>query len=389
MEENETKLERLRRLRFEMQELEEQLEAEADATPGPAKPAGEQAEGANEGKKGKAKKVDPTPVQLLAELRHLQAEMGPLSTAVGEGTPAPGEGLMKPSAMRERQARAASLLQQLSTVRPASESISQPPPEGASTKRSANDDTLSAGSLDARLNTLETLLGSASLLSSSLPSSSSPSLPPPILHSLSKLDHQLSLLSQPRHLDSISRRVKVLVTDLERVHEARRKLGDARPLSVALASGITVVSPGTGATPAGGLSASVAGGPVTSIPGVVSVNPKSDASGVSLPPDALQKLDALSTLLPRIDPLLPLVPHLLSRLQSLSALHASSLGFSDSLASIRETVGRGERRYDGLEEVLVGVEASLKENEETVKGNLEVVEARVKGLLERLEKLEA
>jgi len=117
--------------------------------------------------------------------------------------------------------------------------------------------------------------------------------PAPLVTTLARVEHQLGLLTQPRHLDTVARRVKVLVSDLERIHDARRKLGDTRPLNVALSSGMTVVAGGTGATVTTALPP----------PAMLSSAPPPAA----LPADALQRIDALFAILPRIEPLLPVL----------------------------------------------------------------------------------
>lgn len=194
-------------------------------------------------------------------------------------------------------------------------------------------------------------------------------MPASLVQTVSRLDHLLTLLTQPRHLDSISRRVKVLVSDLERIHESRRKLGDTRPLNVALSGGLTL---STGQDGAGAAKAPLSGdGP---------------AAG-SIPPDALQKIDALFALLPRIDPLLPLAPRLVTRLRSLSDLHASAASFGETLSELKRQVRDLDEGELGLREVVQGLERSFEENEARVKGNLEAMDQRVEEVLKRLDRL--
>lgn len=197
-------------------------------------------------------------------------------------------------------------------------------------------------------------------------------MPSSLLQSVSRLDHLLTLLTQPRHLDSISRRVKVLVSDLERIHESRRKLGDTRPLHVALSGGMTLTTGGDG----------TAGTKST-----LSSSTNGSGTSSSLPPDAMQKIDELFALLPRIDPLLPLAPRLLTRLQSLSTLHASAATFSESLSSLKGQVDALGESEQGLKEVIDGLEKSFEENEARVKGNLEAMDKRVAAVVERLDRL--
>ena len=195
-----------------------------------------------------------------------------------------------------------------------------------------------------------------------------------MLRTLSRLDHLLTLLTQPRHLDTISRRVKVLVSDLERIHESRRKLGDTRPLNIALQGGMTL-STGSGsstASPALGSSVMMSG---------------TSSGGGNVPPDALQKIDSLFSLLPRMDPLLPLAPRLLTRLRSLQTLHQSSTTFSTDLGALQTELSRLGENEKGLDEVLKGVEESMKGNQERLEGNLSGLEQRLIELGKRLDAL--
>jgi nuclear migration protein JNM1 len=187
---------------------------------------------------------------------------------------------------------------------------------------------------------------------------------------MARLDHLMTVLSQPRHIDTISRRVKGLVSDLEKLHETRRKLGDDRPLNVALSGGMTVVV-----------------GDIKDATTTTVLPPSTTDDSPPLPPDTIQKIDALFAILPRIDPLLPLTPHLLSRLRSLATLHSSAANFASDLASVKSEVhslGEGEA---GLKEVLTGLESSLEENDKKVRSNLGGLEERISSLIRRMDKL--
>lgn len=205
-------------------------------------------------------------------------------------------------------------------------------------------------------------------------------VPTPLLQTTTRLDHLLTLLAHPRHLDSISRRVKVLVSDLERVHDSRRKLGDTRPLNVALSGGMTLST----LSPDGGAASST-----PSLATAASSAARGDGSTTSLPPDALQMIDALFTLLPRIDPLVPLAPRLVARLRSLANLHASAANFGESLAELKGQVAELDEGKQGLREVVQGLEKSFEENESRVKGNLEAMDRRVDEVMKRLDRLAA
>ncbi|KAH9449241.1 hypothetical protein MJO28_010347 [Puccinia striiformis f. sp. tritici] len=378
----ETPLERLRRLRFEVEQLEEELEHEkvpADSTT-PAELDEQTGVGsdtvAKPSVKGKSK-AGPTPTDLLVELQHLRQQLEKLSVSSGSSDPLSTTA----SQLRAREAYAKSLLLQLTErgPKPQEPNLSKPEQPTPPTSRAAT-----SAQLDSRLSVLEELLGSRSLLQAS--GAGDISLPPPLLVTISKLEHQLSLLTQPRHLDSISRRVKVIVTDLERVHEARRKLTDHRPLSIALASGITVVTQNQAGT------SSSSQAPVNtslgSVPGVISSS-NNEPNQVGLPPDALHKLERLYNLLPRLDPLLPLVPHLLSRLRSLSELHSSADQFRNRLNSSVSEIKSISNRSNQVEQTLKILENNLESNQRIITSNLGLVEQRIEKLLESIDSMKS
>lgn len=140
---------------------------------------------------------------------------------------------------------------------------------------------------------------------------------------------------------------------------------------------MTVSIPGTG----GEVINSIGSG--DGIKGVGSI----EGTEYDIPPDALQKIDSLFSLLPRLDPLLPLTPRLLSRLRSLATLHSSAANFGETLNGLKDEINRLSEGEKGLKEVLEGLEGNLKENEVKVKGNLEGLEGRLKSLVERLDRL--
>ncbi|KAI8450287.1 hypothetical protein BY996DRAFT_4587680 [Phakopsora pachyrhizi] len=416
IEGDEKPIDRLRRLRFELEELEEELSKavpedeetgrnhlkniDKDDQTFPDQPINK---GDNNYKKNYEKKLrtGPSPTELLIELQHLQHQFSKLSTSINSTDPEDPDSLFD---LRQREAHVKSLLQQLTDQKKVLPNQPLESAENSAKRRDDDDDdcnkvfdaensnninstTTIITKLDGRLDMIERLLGSSNLLQSS--SSGDVNLPAPLLVTISKLEHQLSLLTQPRHLDSISRRVKVIVTDLERVHEARRKLTDQRPLSIALASGITVVTQNQISSSASAQqatsSSNIPNNSLNNLPGVISSS--SDQSPNLVAPDSIYKLERLYNLLPRIDPLLPLVPHLLSRLRSLSKLHSESMEFRDRLNESNRSVLETLKRTKGLEEVFCKLEKSFEENEVIVKKNLESVEGRIEKILESIEKL--
>lgn len=197
-----------------------------------------------------------------------------------------------------------------------------------------------------------------------------------MLASLARLEHQLHLLTQPRHLDTVSRRVKTLVTDLERVHEARRKIGDTRPLNIALSSGITVSTGQPGLLPP-----STPGQGQAGLTGIANTE-------TQLPPDALQKIDSLFNILPRIEPLLPLAPYLLTRLRSLSTLHEASSAFSMGLKDGTNAIKGLKESEAFIKQLLEGLQESIDANQEVMKNNLEGLQGRIDQVLNRVKSLQ-
>ncbi|GAA5983468.1 hypothetical protein JCM10908_000298 [Rhodotorula pacifica] len=378
----ETPLERLRRLRLEVTELEEEVRrTESDRKDAPARSSGTEPTG--DGKDSTASKTkqkrEVSPAVLLQQLQLLRNDLQGIGPKVEGVLEADGELVASPDAptaggaLAQKASSTSHLLQELDSTttgsEPAKESIG-----GGAAAAAVSDSPKEppASEVEKRVAAMEAVLGASEADVDEVHA-----MPTSLLQTVSRLDHLLTLLTQPRHLDSISRRVKVLVSDLERIHESRRKLGDTRPLNVALSGGMTLsTSPDeSGATKA--------------LPSLASSIGAGSSGGTSLPPDALQKIDALFGLLPRIDPLLPLAPRLVNRLRSLAALHASAATFGDTLTELKGQVGELDEGEKGLREVVDGLEKSFEENEARMKGNLEAMDKRVEEVLKRLDRLAA
>ncbi|KAM0750428.1 hypothetical protein T439DRAFT_381115 [Meredithblackwellia eburnea MCA 4105] len=393
----ETSLERLRRLRSEIEELEQEVrkeQAEENERTGRGDGGAEGLSGTTDGK-GKRKEVSPAVI--LQQLHLLRGDLSELKVKIGEDVlEAEGES-EGASALAQKVKSAGSLLSKLGLFSaPADGDAGRSPPVSPTklppsptkavplspTKKKQGISTVSQGELEKRVAEMEKALGA-----SEADVDEANPLPTPLIQTLTRLDHLLTLLTQPRHLDSISRRVKVLVSDLERLHESRRKLGDTRPLNIALSGGLTVAVPGTGDSK----SASGAATPSVPVTSGASLGPKGIVGGggvdSNIPPDALQKIESLFTLLPRLDPLLPLTPRLLTRLRSLSSLHQSAANFSETLDQLKKEVSKLDESERGLNEIVEDVGKSMGENEEKVKGNLEGLETRLAVLAKRMDKL--
>ncbi|KAG1810806.1 Dynamitin-domain-containing protein [Suillus variegatus] len=177
--------------------------------------------------------------------------------------------------------------------------------------------------MDKRVGELEKLVGSVgATLDESTP------ITPPLLPMLTRLNSQLMLLTQPRHIDSISRRLKLLLSDLERVSTAQTPKRQSQ-------------QPG-GCTPS-------------------SVNAPSSFT--------------------------PSHPHILTRLRTLSALHASAGEFQGTIAALEEEQRKTKDALEALKNAVGDVETSLEANKGTVAGNVQGLEDRVDRVLTRLEEL--
>ncbi|KAJ7072476.1 Dynamitin-domain-containing protein [Mycena amicta] len=183
--------------------------------------------------------------------------------------------------------------------------------------------------MDRRVGELEKLVGS----STATIDESSP-LPPPLLPLVTRLNAQLTLLTQPRHIDSISRRLKLLLSDLDRAsasqHSHRRHPSQSN-------------------------------------------NTSSQIQEQVLP------------LLSRLSPSLPHIPHILARLRTLSALHTSASEFESTLQSLEEDHRKMREALGELEGAVDTIEKSLEANREVVKGNVGGLESRVDSLVKRVD----
>ena len=157
---------------------------------------------------------------------------------------------------------------------------------------------------------------------------------------LTKLNAQLALLTQPRHLDSISRRLKLLISDLDRLNSLQHaQAGSKRGQQPSAPQGST----------------------------------------------ALQ--EQLLPLLARLAPHLPHLPHMLTRMRTLSSLHAAAADFQGSIGALEQEQLRGRTRLEVLTRAVEGVEKSLEENAAVVRGNVGGLEERVDKLMQRLDAL--
>jgi nuclear migration protein JNM1 len=205
-----------------------------------------------------------------------------------------------------------------------------------------------AADFDVRLAMLEKVLG---LHSTALPTPNSMESTKAILPTLDTLQRQVSVLSEstPSSLDSISRRVRTLTQEAERLEESRKA---AKVAQDALRA---------------------AGGDVVSEEGEDS--------------EQTAKINALYGTLSTIDNLAPLLPSLLDRLRSLRAIHADAATASESLKRVEkkqaDMTGEIKKWREGLQKV----EEAMNQGETVMSGNMKVVEGWVKELEAKMEKL--
>lgn len=160
---------------------------------------------------------------------------------------------------------------------------------------------------------------------------------------LTKLNTQLTLLTQPRHLDSISRRIKLLISDLDRLSTAQHAQGSKKQAQQA------------------GL-------------------PQSSSA-----PTPLQ--EQMLPLLTRLAPNLPHLPHLLTRMRTLSSLHGAAADAQSVLTDMESEQRRTKGRLDVLSTAVEGVEKSLEENAQVMRTNVGGLEERIESLIKRLDVL--
>jgi nuclear migration protein JNM1 len=205
-----------------------------------------------------------------------------------------------------------------------------------------------AADFDGRLALLEKALG---ISPAELPSLNGSSTQRAILPTLDTLQRQISVISEstPSSLDSISRRVRTLTQDAERLEESRKAAKAAQDVLRA------------------------AGGDVTSEEGEDS--------------EQVAKINALYGTLSTIENLAPLLPSLLDRLRSLRAIHADAATAGESLDRAEKKQAEMASDIKKWREGLEKVEAAMKSGETVMSGNMKVVETWVKELEQKMEKL--
>ncbi|KAM3539774.1 hypothetical protein ARSEF1564_007304 [Beauveria bassiana] len=177
-------------------------------------------------------------------------------------------------------------------------------------------------------------------------------LPRAILPTLDNMDKQIATLAQAStaNLDAISRRVRTLASDQDKLNDAREKAKALRE-ELGKASGS-------------------------------SSQAQADDSA-----EQETKINALYAVLPTIESLAPILPPLLDRLRSLRAIHADAAAASQMLDQIEQRQADMTAELKQWREGLQKLQETMKESDSTVKGNMTVMEGWVKDLEGRMAKL--
>ncbi|TPX40200.1 hypothetical protein SeMB42_g06097 [Synchytrium endobioticum] len=162
-----------------------------------------------------------------------------------------------------------------------------------------------------------------------------------LIAAMEQLESHLSLLTQSRRLESVSHRVKSLTFELDRLTEAKKK--QQLESSIALHSSTY------------GLDVNVA-----TNDGIDNNDNVEDGTRIG---------NALGTL-EKLDPLINLIPNLLSRLQSLRALHTEAAVFAESLSMLTSEQKRVTESTVSMEVSLTGLHAAIKDNATVVDSNV-------------------
>ncbi|OAR02426.1 hypothetical protein LLEC1_06178 [Akanthomyces lecanii] len=206
-----------------------------------------------------------------------------------------------------------------------------------------------AADFDRRLLALEKGLGISSSMSAE---AGEGGLPRAILPTLDNMDKQIATLAQAStaNLDAISRRVRTLASDQDKLNDTREK---AKALREELGKG----------------------------------NGSSPQAQIGEDAEQETKINALYGVLPTIESLAPMLPPLLDRLRSLRAIHADAATASQTLEQIEQRQADMTAELKQWRDGLQKLEETMTEGDATVKGNMTVMQGWIKDLEARMAKL--
>lgn len=227
---------------------------------------------------------------------------------------------------------------------------------------SHKDNVLSnVSDFDSRLALLERALGLDAI---PLPTQERPTVTA-VLPSLDKLDRQITTLatSSESSLETISRRVRQLTLDAEKLEHARKA---AKAAQEALRQEES--SPSNSHLR----------------PGLARGSSKvSDTED----PELISKINALYGTLYTIESLAPTLPIVLDRLRSLRSLHTDAATASQTLTKIESRQDEMKEELRAWREGLEKVEDALEQGENTMKANTQTIDGWVRDLEQRMQKL--
>ncbi|GAB5587998.1 hypothetical protein Unana1_02898 [Umbelopsis nana] len=361
----ETPLQKLRRLQYELQELSEEVE------------------------KKKEDEVASTEVRqgdLLSQISYLQSDLSRISSSLT------GRGDDEQDGLTSQAAEARQLIKQLemykSIVAADKAESQEATKEQEQAEKESNGQTLTyelyynpitaknlkqanVTEIDSRIARLEQLVGYSSgdnieTLPNNLPSSSIVSL-------ISKLEKQITVLSQPRHLDMIRTRVKLVNSELDKLNELKQGKGDANN------------GGGYGSNQAG------KGGEATAVSDTTEEKVGSEYEYIGIPTACRLirdcKINTLFNLMNKVEPMMNLTPALLARLQALQGLHTESATFSRAIKMISEEQSKISEELENLGGVSSQLTKTFQENEDNIQANMKIMDERVTELLHRINNL--
>ncbi|KAF8424559.1 Dynamitin-domain-containing protein [Tirmania nivea] len=263
-----------------------------------------------------------------------------------------------------------------------------------------------AADFDLRLTTLERLLGTThsstthlSNLDKHLPANA-------IIPTLDDLARQISVLTSANQpfVEAVNRRVKILTEQAEKLAEVKRSatrgtLLEGASHSAPSASGLGGGGSGgphvgAGVTRRATVSTALGGASAGAGTGVDDDSHSPLAPSImygnlgAIDTDRETKINALYGVLPTIQQLGPLLPSVLDRLRSLRAIHADAGRAAEGLEGIEKRQEEMSVEIKRWREALKKVEGVMKETEGVFMGNVGKVEEWVRGLEERMEKVE-
>ncbi|OBZ89343.1 Dynactin subunit 2 [Choanephora cucurbitarum] len=348
---DETPLQKLRRLMFEVQELNDEIE------------------------KQKEEPLDTKETisqnDILSQITYLQSDLVRMNQQIGDG-----EEFNPRSNYGKSVEEAKSLIKQLEAYK--NIPLSQPNNESAEAVQQdadfkKNSDMVTyelyytpeaakmqkeskLSDIDERIARIEKLVGSSSgqaldELPSTLASAS-------LVNALARMEQQVAVLAQPRQLEMVARRVKGLISDLDRLNELRSGRKE------------------TAAVMGFGLS--------NNLNGQNNANPNADANKEGNSADVEAKVNKLFTTLEKVDPLLNLTPVLLTRLKALQGLHSEAASFGQSVKVISEEQTRMTDELKSLTSTCELLNKSLQDNDDSISGNIKVIDDRMTELIQRM-----